>query len=139
MTEYAVLFAWSFLAATLLPLGSEVAFTALVLRREEVWLPVFVATLGNSLGAFTTYVLGRKAAALAESRARMSPRAQRAAEMVRRHGQPVVFFSWVPLLGDALVVAAGASRMRFAPFAAWLVLGKALRYALLGWSVKSLV
>jgi membrane protein YqaA with SNARE-associated domain len=135
VTEYAVLFAWSFLAATILPLGSEVAFSALVLRRDELLLPVLVATTGNSLGAFTTYLLGRQAVALAESRARMTPRAHRAAALVRRHGQPVVFFSWVPLLGDALVAAAGASRMPFAPFAAWLVLGKALRYLLLGWSL----
>jgi membrane protein YqaA with SNARE-associated domain len=138
VTEYAVLFAWSFLAATILPLGSEVAFSALVLRRDEVVLPVLFATVGNTLGAFTTYALGRKAAALAESRARVAPRAQRAGELVRRHGQPIVFFSWVPLLGDALVAAAGAARMPFAPFAAWLVFGKALRYVLLGWSLSGL-
>lgn len=58
--------------------------------------------------------------------------------MLKRYGQPVVFFSWVPLLGDALVAAAGAARMAFAPFAAWVVAGKALRYLVLAWSVQGM-
>ncbi len=136
LTEYAVLFAWSFLAATVLPLGSELAFSAVVARRDELLLPVLVATVGNSLGAFTTYGLGRKAAGLAESRVAMAPRARRASELVRRHGQPLLFFSWIPLIGDALVAAAGVARMPFLIFAFWVVLGKAFRYLALAWTVN---
>jgi membrane protein YqaA with SNARE-associated domain len=138
LTEYAVLFAWSFLAATVLPLGSEVAFAAVVHRQEQVLLPIAVATVGNSLGAFTTYWLGAKAADLAAERGAMSSPARRAAELLKRHGQPVVFFSWVPVLGDALVAAAGAAKMARGPFAAWVVSGKALRYLALAWSVQRL-
>ena len=136
VSEYAVLFAWSFLAATVLPLGSELAFTAVVLRQDTVLLPVVVATAGNALGAATTYGLGRKAAALAERR--MTKSAARAAALIRRHGQPAVFFSWIPVIGDALVAAAGASAMPLVPFAIWMILGKALRYMLLAWSVNEL-
>lgn len=138
VTEYAVLFAWSLLAATVLPLGSEVAFAAVVHRQEQLLLPIAVATVGNSLGAFTTYWLGAKAADLAAESRGLSSRARRAAELLRRYGQPVVFFSWVPILGDALVAAAGAVRMARGPFAAWVVSGKALRYLVLAWSVRSI-
>lgn len=63
LTIYGGLFAWSFLAATLLPIGSELALIAAV-RSEGVWLaPVLVATVGNYLGASTTYWIGRRAAA----------------------------------------------------------------------------
>ncbi len=137
LAEYAILFGWSFLAATLLPLGSEVAFAAVVHRRQQLLLPIAVATAGNALGAFTTYWLGAKAADLAAERGAVSPRARRAAEMVQRYGQPIVFFSWVPVLGDALIAAAGAAKMRRVPFAAWMVAGKAVRYAVLALSVQA--
>jgi membrane protein YqaA with SNARE-associated domain len=66
--DYAVLFAWSFVAATVLPLGSEVGFAAVIHRQEQLLLPIVVATVGNSLGAFTTYGLGAKAAEFAAER-----------------------------------------------------------------------
>ena len=138
MGEYAALFAWSFLAATVLPLGSEVPLAMIVRNQEVVFLPVVIATAGNSLGAFTTYWLGRKAANMADERKVVAPRARRAAELLRRYGQPAVFFSWVPIIGDALVAAAGASAMPLRPFAAWVIAGKALRYAVLAISVQRL-
>ena len=139
VVEYAVLFGWSFLAATVLPLGSEVAFAAVVHRQKQLLLAIAVATVGNSLGAFTTYWLGAKAADLAARRGVLSSRGRRAAELLNRYGHPVVFFSWVPILGDALVAAAGAAKMRPGPFAAWMVPGKAFRYAVLAWSVQAVV
>jgi membrane protein YqaA with SNARE-associated domain len=138
LAGYAVVFLWSFLAATVLPLGSEIPFAALVRQEGRLLLPVVVATAGNSLGAFTTYWLGRRAAAVAESRGVRSPRAQRAAALLRRHGRPIVFFSWVPILGDALVAGAGAAHMPVPAFAAWVMLGKLFRYALLAWGVLAL-
>ena len=138
MAEYGAPFAWSFLAATLLPLGSEVAFAAVVLHREELVLPTIVATAGNSLGAFTTYWLGSKAAGLVADRGSPSSRGRRAADLLRRYGPPAIFFSWVPLLGDAMVAAAGAVRMAPLPFVAWVVAGKAARYLVLAWSVEKL-
>lgn len=137
-TDYVAVFAWSFLAATVLPIGSEFAFAALVQHHQQFLLPVLVATLGNSLGAFTTYWLGRRAAAFAARRGPESRGARQAADLVARHGRPIVFFSWVPVLGDALVAAAGAAGMAFGPFAAWVVAGKLARYALLAWTVLSL-
>ena len=138
LAEYLVLFGWSFLAATVFPLGSEVAFAAVVHRQDQLLLPIAVATAGNSLGAFTTYWLGAKAANIVAERGAVPSRARRAADLLRRYGEPVVFFSWVPILGDALVAAAGAARMARGPFAAWVVSGKALRYLVLAWSVQGL-
>ena len=106
--------------------------------QQAILVPVLVATAGNTLGAFTTYWLGRKAADIADERKVVTPRARRAADLVRRYGQPAVFFSWVPVIGDALVAAAGATAMPFRPFAAWVVAGKAARYALLALAVLEL-
>ena len=133
-----MLFVWSFLAATVLPLGSEISLAMVVRNRDVILLPVIIATAGNSLGAFTTYWLGRKAAGMADQRKAVTPRARRAAELLRDYGQPAVFFSWIPIIGDALVAAAGASAMPLRPFAAWVIAGKALRYAVLAFTVQRL-
>jgi membrane protein YqaA with SNARE-associated domain len=130
---YATLFGWSFLAATVLPLGSEPALFILV-RNGYSWLPVVaIATAGNYLGACTTYYLGRQAARAIARRIGASTREHRAATYVQRYGQPIMLFSWVPLLGDALVAAAGAAAMPFAGFSVWVILGKALRYVAVAW------
>ena len=133
-----MLLAWSFLAATILPLGSKLPFAVVVHRQHDLLFPVLIATAGNSLGAFTTYWLGRKAADMAAERKRVTPRARRAADLLRRHGRPALFFSWVPIIGDALVAAAGAAAMPMLPFAAWIVSGKALRYIVLALTVQEL-
>jgi membrane protein YqaA with SNARE-associated domain len=99
------------------------------------WLPVVtVATLGNYLGACTTYLLGQQAARALSRRTGPSAREHRAAGYVKEYGQPIMIFSWVPLLGDALVAAAGAAEMPFAGVSFWVALGKALRYVAVAWS-----
>jgi len=139
LTIYAGLFLWSFLAATLLPLGSEVALVAVV-RTEEQWLaPVLVATVGNYLGACTTYWIGRRAAqALGEGQQDDEKNQTRAVRLLRRYGQPTLLLSWVPLIGDALVALAGGMRLPFIQFSFWTVLGKAARYLAVAWAVCAL-
>ena len=124
------LFAWSFLAATILPLGSEPVLAAIVHSRDAVVLPLTIATLGNYLGACTTYALAMSASRAVKSE-RALRRMERASALVRRYGAPVLLLSWFPLLGDAIVAAAGAARMRFLPFSLSTIVGKAARYAVL--------
>ncbi len=133
---YVVLFGWSFLAATVVPLGSEVAFVALV-RHDGQWAaPVAVATVGNVLGGLTTFWLGRRAAT--RLGAAPTARQQRALGWLRRCGAPLLVLSWVPLVGDLLVGAAGALGLAPAPVAAWLIIGKAGRYGALAWATLQL-
>ena len=136
---YLVLFGWSFLAATVLPLGSEPALVVLIRDGRSFNVVVAVATAGNFLGACTTYVLGRVAARTFVQRAASpgSKRSRRAMETVARYGAPALLLSWVPLIGDAIVAAAGLARMPFWPFAGWTVLGKAARYLLVAWGASA--
>lgn len=135
---YAGLFAWSFLAATVLPLSSEAALAVLVGTERRVVLPVLVATAGNYLGACTTYWLGRRAASLL-GKGQVAPMGgSRAARLLGRYGQPALLLSWVPVVGDALVALAGAVQMPFAAFSFWVILGKGLRYAAVAWAASAL-
>jgi membrane protein YqaA with SNARE-associated domain len=135
---YATLFGWSFLAATILPLGSEPALFAMVVRGHSVSTVVGVATAGNYLGACTTYWVGRAAASAMETRHGAGARARRAEALVNKWGQPVLILSWVPVIGDALVAAAGVARMPLGPFSFWVILGKTLRYVAVAWGASTL-
>lgn len=130
-----ILFASSFAAATVLPLSSEVPL-AVVIRSSGTWmLPVLVATAGNVLGACTTYWLARAALMVAPP---ASMKVHRAGAVLARHGSPAMLLSWVPLIGDVLVLLAGAARMPFLTFAVWTSLGKFGRYVAVALAVERL-
>lgn len=114
------LFASSFLAATLLPGGSEAVFFALLrLNPEQLWLLLAVATLGNTLGGLSSYLIGR-----------LIPQHKplKGLDMVRRWGSPVLLLSWVPLIGDPLCVAAGWLRLNPLWSLLFIAVGKFARY-----------
>lgn len=123
MSETASLWALltsSFLAATLLPGGSEAVFYAVVRAYpQSVWEALAVATLGNTLGGMSSYLLGRLIP---------QTRPLRGLETVRRYGSPVLLLSWVPFVGDPLCVAAGWLRLNAGLSALFIALGKFARY-----------
>jgi len=130
---YVGLFGVSFLAATLLPLGSEVPLALLVRAEGHLLLPVAVATAGNVAGSLTTYWLARRATATLGARPWPTHGAGRAADIWRRHGAPSLLLSWVPIFGDGLVAAAGAAGLPLRAITPWLIAGKASRYLIVAW------
>jgi membrane protein YqaA with SNARE-associated domain len=114
------LFASSFLAATLLPGGSEaVLFGVLKLNPQQYWPALAVATLGNTLGGMSSYLIGRI----------MPQRGEiKGMKWVRRYGSPALLLAWVPILGDPLCVAAGWLRVNPWQAALFMALGKFARY-----------
>src|SRR5688572_24948171 len=107
------LFAASFAAATLVPLPSEAAlFAYLQLHPANVALAVGVATLGNTAGGMTSYLIGRW---IPQRKLNV-----KALERLRRYGPPVTLLAWLPLAGDALCVAAGWLRMNWAATLAFM-------------------
>lgn len=133
MTVYFILFLWSFLAATVLPIGSEPMLIGIVRNAPAPLVPVLVATVGNFLGACTLYWTGFHAGAWMERRTKRSVTQARASRLLQRHGRPILILAWVPILGDALVALAGAAKVSFGPFTGWVLTGKALRYLTVAW------
>lgn len=119
-TSLWLLFSSSFLAATLLPGGSEaVLFGVLRLHPEQVWPALGVATLGNTLGGMSSYLIGRV----------IPPKENlRGLAAARKYGTPVLLLSWVPIIGDPLCVAAGWLRLDPWRSALFIGLGKFARY-----------
>lgn len=120
------LFLSSFLAATLLPGGSEaVLFGVLSLNPGLLWPALALATLGNTLGGMTSYLIGR---ILPEQKP------TRGIDWLRRHGSPALLLSWAPLVGDALCVAAGWLRLNAAYVVLFMAAGKLARYLVIAWA-----
>ena len=130
------LFAGAFLAATLLPGGSEAALVWLRLEgAHPAAVLLAVATAGNTLGGISSWLLGRLSARAGRRAgwwggAGARPSAAALAR-VRRWGAPALLLSWLPLVGDALCVAAGWLGVRALPALAFIAAGKAARYAAL--------
>jgi membrane protein YqaA with SNARE-associated domain len=114
------LFASSFLAATLLPGGSEAVLFG-ILKAEPLlyWPALLLATAGNTLGGMSSYLIGRFIPQRGELKG---------LKRVREHGTPVLLFSWVPIVGDAFCVAAGWLRLSPTLSAAFMAIGKFTRY-----------
>ena len=119
MGELAALFAASFVAATVFPLPSEAAlFAYLKFHPEQAALAVTVATLGNTAGGMTSYLMGR-----------IIPRKElKHLKTVERYGAPVLLLAWLPIVGDALSVAAGWLRMNWLLVLAFMAAGRLSRY-----------
>ncbi len=129
---YLSLFIVSFLASTIIPLGSEWLLLALLLNGYDPVLSVSLATAGNTLGACTTYWIGILGAPFVVSRIlRISDEEQQNAErLYTRYGSWSLLFSWLPVIGDPLCLAGGLLQVRFEKFLILVFSGKLARYAI---------
>jgi membrane protein YqaA with SNARE-associated domain len=123
------LFISSFLAATLLPGGSEaVLFGVLKLHPELFWPALLLGTLGNTLGGMVTFGMGW-----------MLPQTQQLkhVESVRRYGTPALLLAWVPLIGDALCLTAGWLRLNWWQATLFMAIGKFTRYWVIAVTIQN--
>ncbi len=121
------LFLSSLLGATLLPGGSELVLVGVLkLHPELFWPALLLGTLGNTLGGMISFGMGW-----------LLPQTQQLKHVahVRRYGTPALLFAWLPLVGDALCIAAGWLRLNPLYAALFMLAGKFARYALVAFSV----
>lgn len=135
LAEYGLLslFLISFCASTLLPLGSEWLLVALLLQGSNPVTTVIVATLGNSLGSGTNYLIGYYGGDwLAEKLLRIDKNQQlRAESWFNRYGNWALLLAWLPIIGDPLCLVSGMLKTPIMRFSLLVVVGKGLRYAFL--------
>ncbi len=132
---YPALFILSFLASTLLPLGSEWLLATLLMQGFSPAASVALATAGNTLGAVTTYLVGIYGGDWLIRRVlRIDEKARARAEgFYRRYGVWSLLLSWLPVIGDPLCLVGGLLKVRFAHFALLVGCGKLVRYLIVAW------
>ena len=128
-----LLFSLSFLAATILPIGSEWLLIVMVLQGFSLQTVVITATFGNYLGACTTYLIGIWGADFFIQRILRIGDTQivKARKLYGKYGTWSLLLSWLPVVGDPLCLVAGIFRISFIRFSVLVFVGKFFRYAIL--------
>lgn len=127
---YIGLFIACFLAATVVPFSSEVVLIAMHQMGFNFWGILVVATLGNYSGLVSTYFVGRLGGNyLIERWIKPDPsKRARVEALYDRWGEPILFFSFLPIIGDLFAVVSGLLHGRLLPFTLWVLAGQFGRY-----------
>lgn len=124
----------AFLSSTLLPGSSEVVL--LLLLRDGQIAPVWllaVASVANTLGGLSTYLIGYGLALGLLKSGRIKGPQPRALAGAERWGSVVLLFSWLPVIGDGLCLAAGWLRVPWLGAMVAMLVGKAARYMMVAY------
>ncbi|MCL1141809.1 YqaA family protein [Shewanella gaetbuli] len=132
MADLWLMFSGAFLAATLLPGGSEILLIGLLTNNSEPWLALLiVASVGNTLGAMTSYYLGRAGRFAKSPKDFENKHYQRALNWFERYGVWALLLSWMPLIGDILCLIAGWLKLPVMSSTIMILIGKTVRYSLI--------
>ena len=126
------LFLATFLSATILPFSSEAILLFFLTKGVDPTICLSIATLGNSLGGASNYFIGRLGNPIWLKRLGVKENTIAENEKwVTKYGSILAFFSWIPFLGDPLLVVLGYFRSNPTFTLLWMIIGKFLRYLLL--------
>lgn len=140
LTEYGLvgMFIASFLAGTIIPVPSEGVLSALIVAGVDKWQLVITAIAGNTIGEMTCYWLGYlgKTEWLEKYYKIDHTKVKKAKIWVDKYGVWLGLISWVPILGNIIVVTLGY--MKVTQWKVWLTVltGKAIRY--IGWMLVTI-
>jgi len=129
----------AFLAATLLPLSSELVLSALLLASENPLTIIVIATFGNVVGSIVNYLIGRWGAdSLLHRWFKLTQQQTDKAELqFNRYGKWSLLFAWVPIIGDPLTFIAGVLKVNFGLFILLVTTGKLSRYWIISQAILS--
>lgn len=130
---YAGMFISAFLAGTVLPFSSEAVLLACIALGLDPILSTLSTTAGNALGGFTCYWIGHlgKMEWIEKYLGVSKKHMQKAENFIRGKGSWIAFISFLPVIGDAILVVLGLMRANVVIVTISMTIGKLLRYAIL--------
>ena len=134
LISYFQLFIISFLAATILPLSSELVLSTMLLTGSfDKYLLLVVASFGNVLGSSVNWYLGKKILIFKDKKWFPANKTQIEKNKIyfKKYGIWSLLLAWVPVIGDPLTIIAGVLRVRFFTFFTLVSISKASRYVFL--------
>lgn len=134
LISYFQLLIISFLAATILPLSSELVLSTMLLTDSfDKYLLLVVASFGNIFGSSVNWYLGKKILIFKDRKWFPVNEKQIAkSEMYfKKYGIWSLLLAWVPIIGDPLTVIAGILRVNFFTFLLLVSVSKTSRYIFL--------
>lgn len=127
------MFLSAFLAGTILPFSSEaVLLTCVGLGLDPVW-STLATTAGNALGGLTCYWIGHlgKMEWIEKYFKVDQKQLDKAVRFIHGKGAWMALFSFLPVIGDAILIALGLMRANVWIVGFSMTIGKLGRYAIL--------
>ncbi len=123
----------SFLAGSIVPITSEVVLVFFLAQGLSPVLLTLSATLGNTLGGFTCFMMGYLTNKEKVQHFFKIPdrRMARADKMIQKYGCWTAAISFVPVIGEVLLVSLGVMRVNRCKVFLIMAAGKLVRYALI--------
>ncbi len=127
------LFLVCFIASSLYPLGSEVFVIGFLIAGFDIFTVFIIASLGNILGSLSTYYIAYFGGEYAIKKIFKDSynKMKKYEKYTQKYGVICAFFSFLPFIGDILVLLLGL--YRYNQFYTWLFIsfGKMVRYFIL--------
>lgn len=124
------LFCGTFLSATLIPFPSDLLVVGAYVAGFSVAPVLIIATVGNTLGGLTNYVIGY-AGNKDKLQKRFSLDSKKLDLWEARLSKWGIFLgliSWLPFLGEPMLAACGFFKVKVLPLSLMMLAGKFLRY-----------
>ena len=123
----------AFLSGTVVPIASEVLLLFFLGIGLDALGLTLVATLGNTLGGITCFMLGYLTSKERVQKLLRIPdrRMKRADALIQKYGYWVASVSFLPAIGEVLLVALGVMRVNKYKVLAVMAVGKLIRYSFL--------
>lgn len=127
------MFISAFLAGTILPFSSEAVLLACIGLGLDPILSTLATTAGNALGGLTCYWIGHLGKMeWIEKYFRVDKKQlDKATHFIHGRGSWMALFSFLPVVGDAILIVLGLMKANLYIVALSMTLGKLARYALL--------
>ncbi len=127
------LFFNSLLSATAIPFPTEILTSALLIGGENAFLVGFALGVGSIIGGVLNYFIGFGGNKLVnkfrkKKKGNDVKHEKKVNKLLDKFGWGAVFFaSWIPVIGDFILISAGAKKMKFSKFIAFMVTGKMVK------------
>jgi len=127
------LFFNSLLSATAIPVPTEILTSALLIGGENVFLVGVVLIIGSTIGGLLNYFIGFGGNKLVnkfrkKKNGNDKGREKKGNRLLDKFGWGAIFFaSWIPVIGDFILISAGAKKLKFTKFIAFMISGKIVK------------
>jgi membrane protein YqaA with SNARE-associated domain len=131
--EYGIigLFLNSLLAATAIPLPTEILTSALLIGGENIVLVAITLIIGSTIGGILNYFIGfggNKLIKKMKKKSDVEKQDKNHNKLLDKFGWSAIFFAaWIPIVGDLILISAGVKKMKFIKFSIFMISGKMIK------------
>ena len=131
--EYGIigLFLNSLLAATAIPLPTEILTSALLIGGENIVLVAITLIIGSTIGGILNYFIGfggNKLIKKMKKKSDVEKQDKKHNKLLDKFGWSAIFFAaWIPIIGDLILISAGVKKMKFIKFSIFMISGKIIK------------